>query len=92
MEARAIILEADRIAEEKGLTQSQWSRNAGHANNGQTVSRMISKGDCRISTFLDLLEVLGCELEIKVKEKKETLSELLSDPGLETVSCTVRGE
>ena len=65
MKARAIILEADRIAERKGLTQSQWSRNAGHATNGQTVSRIMSKGDCRVSTLIALLDAIGCELEIK---------------------------
>ena len=65
MKARAIILEADRIAERKGLTQSQWSRNAGHATNGQTVSRIMSKGDCRVSTLIALLDAIGCELAIK---------------------------
>ncbi len=64
MKARAIILEADRIAERKGLTQSQWSRNAGHATNGQTVSRIMSKGDCRVSTLIALLEAIGCKLQI----------------------------
>lgn len=65
MESRSLILKADEIAREKGYTQSQWSREAGHANNGQTVSRIISKGDCRVSTFVALLQAIGCELEIK---------------------------
>lgn len=68
MKARAIILEADKIAERKGLTQSQWSRNAGHATNGQTVSRIMSKGDCRVSTLVALLDAIGCELAIKEQD------------------------
>ena len=64
MDARTLVLQADEIARRKGLTQSQWSTAAGHAKNGQTVSRIISKGDCRISTFLRLLEAIDCKLEI----------------------------
>lgn len=68
MDARSLILLADRIAREKGLTQSEWSSRAGFAKNGQTVSRIISKGNCRLSTFLRLLNVIDCELAI-VEEK-----------------------
>ena len=70
MNARTLILQADEIAREKGLNQAQWSAAAGHAKNGQTVSRIISKGDCRISTFLRLLSVVGYRLEI-VEDKNE---------------------
>ena len=70
MNARTLILQADEIAREKGMTQAQWSTEAGHAKNGQTVSRIISKGDCRISTFLRLLSAVGCRLEI-VEENDE---------------------
>ena len=65
MDSRSLILQADRIARQKGMTQSQWSRNAGHATNGQTVSRILSKGDCRVSTLLSLLDAIGCEIVIK---------------------------
>ena len=58
-------MEADEIARQKGLTQSQWSRLAGRANNGQTISRIVKVGDCRVSTFIDLLTAIGCKLEIK---------------------------
>lgn len=71
MKARELILDADRIASEKGLTQSQWSRQSGHASNGQTVSRIISKGDCRLSTFVELLNVLECVLVIKARDEKD---------------------
>lgn len=65
MDTRALILIADGIANKKGLSQSQWSKNAGHASNGQTVSRIMRKGDCRLSTFIELLDAIGCELVIK---------------------------
>ena len=64
-----LILQADRIAREKGMTQKEWSAKAGHAKNGQTVSRIIRKGDCRVSTLLRLLNVIDCRLEI-VEENK----------------------
>lgn len=65
IKSRSLILKADSISRARGFTQSQWSRLAGHAANGQTISRIISKGDCRVSTFLDLIDALGCELIIK---------------------------
>lgn len=65
MNARALILQADSIARRQKLTQAQWSAKAGHAASGQTVSRMISNGDCKVSTLLALLDAIGCELEIK---------------------------
>jgi hypothetical protein len=64
MELRALILQADQLAREKGLNQKKWSDVAGYAKNGQTVSRIMSKGDCRMSTFLSLLKPLGAELRI----------------------------
>ena len=67
MDARALILLADSIARDQGHSQSSWSRVSGRAFNGQTVSRIISKGDCRISTFLDLIEPLGYKLAL-IKE------------------------
>lgn len=74
MGSRALILQADRLAREQGLNQKQWSIRAGHAKNGQTVSRIISKGDCRVSTLLALLEPLDMELVIikKTNERDET--------------------
>lgn len=69
MLARMLIIEADQIARRKGLNQRQWSNVAGYAKNGQTVSRILSKGNCRLSTLVDLLEPLGCEL--KIVERKD---------------------
>ena len=65
MKARTLIQQADRIATEKGLNQSQWSRMAGHASNGQTISRIMRQGDCRVSTLLELLDAIGCALKIE---------------------------
>jgi len=64
MKARALIVRADEIARDQGMNQAQWSAKAGRAVNGQTVSRIISKGDCRMSTFLALLKPLGLTLDI----------------------------
>ena len=71
MNARELIMESDRIADGKQLTQSEWSRRAGHAKNGQTISRIMSKGDCRLSTFIRMLDAIGCKLEIKQEEPQD---------------------
>jgi len=68
MEARDLILQADSIARRKGMTQSQWSSLAGYASNGQTVSRIINRGECKLSTIVSLLDTLGCELKIVSKD------------------------
>ena len=68
MESRNLIVKAYEIATGKGFNQSRWSEEAGRAINGQTVSRILKKGDCRMSTFLSLLRAVGCELEIKENE------------------------
>ena len=65
MEARELILQADSIARDKGLTQAKWSSMAGHNPNGQTVSRIINRGECKLSTFIELLGAVGCELQIR---------------------------
>ena len=64
MESRNLIEQAYEIASGQGLTQSRWSAESGHALNGQTVLRILKKGDCRVSTFISLLDVIGCRLEI----------------------------
>ena len=64
MEARRLILEADRIARDQGYTQAGWSRAAGRAESGQTVSRILTRGECKVSTLIALLEPLGYRLII----------------------------
>ena len=68
MDVRTLILQADAIARSQGLSQKKWSTVAGYAVNGQTVSRIISKGNCKLSTMQDLLNPLGYELAIIRKE------------------------
>lgn len=68
MEARDLILQADSIARKKGMTQSQWSSLAGYASNGQTVSRIVNRGECKLSTIVSLLDTLDCELRIVNKD------------------------
>ena len=65
MESRNLIEQARKIATGKGYNQTRWSAESGHALNGQTVFRILRKGDCRVSTLISLLDVIGCKLEIK---------------------------
>lgn len=67
MKAQELILEADRIAREQGYTQAGWSRAAGKAGSGQTVSKILARGECKVGTLIDLLEPLGYEIGIKKK-------------------------
>lgn len=68
MESRDLILQADLIAQGRGLNQSQWSSLAGFASNGQTVSRIVNRGNCKLSTLVALLDTVGCELKIVKKD------------------------
>lgn len=66
MESKDLIMGAYEIATKKRkLNQSKWSAKAGLTMNGQTVLRILQRGDCRLSTFVSLLNAVGCELEIK---------------------------
>ena len=71
MGTKELILEAHRMAKERNWTQWKWSMKAGRSGTGQTVSRILSKGDCRMSTMEDLLKPLGYELCIKKVEDKQ---------------------
>ena len=68
MESRDLILQADLIAQGRGLNQSQWSSLVGFASNGQTVSRIVNRGNCKLSTLVALLDTVGCELKIVKKD------------------------
>ena len=70
MEARRLIDETKRISKANGLNQSRWSEEAGYAINGQTVSRILKKGDCRVSTLINLLRVVGCKLQIAEDDRE----------------------
>lgn len=68
MKSRDLIMQADRIARSQGYTQAGWSKAAGRVETGQTVSRIITRGECKLGTLIDLLEPLGYELEIRKVE------------------------
>lgn len=62
--ARELIVDADRIAKERGLTQAEWCKRAGLDEVGVAVSRTYKRGDCKLTTMVKLLKPLGYELEI----------------------------
>ena len=64
MESKNLIEQARKIATAKGFNQTRWSAESGHALNGQTVLRILKNGDCRVSTLISLLDVVGCRLVI----------------------------
>lgn len=65
MVARDLIKQADMIAKSRGISQARWSNLAGRSVHGQTVYRIMANGDCKLSTFIELLDALGCELTIQ---------------------------
>lgn len=64
MDELQLIRQADRIAREQGLTQAEWSRKAGFDEFGKKLSNTFRRGDCKLDTFLRMLEPLGYEVEI----------------------------
>ena len=70
MGTKELINEAYGLAKKKGWNQWKWSMRAGRSGSGQTVSRILTKGDCRMSTMQDLLKPLGYELSLKKTEVK----------------------
>lgn len=69
MTARELIFTADRIREQQGFTATGWGIEAGLDDKGGVVSRMCSKGNCKLSTLVQLLAPLGYELEIRKIEE-----------------------
>lgn len=68
MEANELICQADRIAREQGLTQTDWCRRSGYDQYGKLVSNMFRRGDCKLTVLTQLLKPLGYELRIAKKE------------------------
>lgn len=64
MDARQLIIQADRIAREQGFTQAQWSREAGFDEFGKRISNAYRRGDCFLDVFLLMLAPLGYEIAI----------------------------
>lgn len=67
MTARDLIVKADRIRQDEfaGMTQAEWSRQAGLDVNGKAICNAYSKGNCKLSTMIMLLRPLGYELKIE---------------------------
>ena len=67
MTARDLIVKADRIRldEFQGMSQAEWSRQAGLDVSGKAVCNADNKGNCKLSTLVMLLRPLGYELKIE---------------------------
>lgn len=68
MDARELIVMADKIRQEQNLTQTEWSRRAGYDIYGKLISNAYARGDCRLSVITQLLQPLGYTLEIRKLE------------------------
>lgn len=68
MEANDLIYQADRIAREQGLNQTEWCKRSGFDQYGKLVSNTFRRGDCKLSVITKLLKPLGYELRIMKKE------------------------
>ena len=71
MDARGLIVQADTIRQEKGLSQAEWCRQAGFDEFGKLVSNTFNRGNCKLSVYLQLLRPLGYTIRIvKTEEGK----------------------
>ena len=68
MTARELIVQADRLRSDRGLSQAEWSRAAGLDDAGVAVCRTFNRGNCKLSTLVRLLRPLGYELKISKVE------------------------
>ncbi len=64
MTARNLIVQADKIRQDKGLSQAEWGRQAGLDEFGKAVGRTYYRGNCKLSTMVMLLRPLGYEIKI----------------------------
>ena len=72
MDARQLIVQADEIRRDEGMTQAEWSRAAGFDEFGKLVSNTFRRGNCKLSVFQQLLRPLGYEIKIvKVEDKND---------------------
>ena len=65
MTSRELIVLADKIRQEQGLTQTEWSRRAGFDIYGKNISNAYARGDCKLSVITEMLRPLGYELRIE---------------------------
>lgn len=64
MNARDLIVQADQIRREQGLTQAEWSRMSGLDEVGMAVCRTYKHGNCKLTTLIRLLKPLGYGIKI----------------------------
>lgn len=82
MDARQLIVQADEIRRDSGMTQAEWCRRAGFDEFGKLVSNTFRRGNCKLTVFTQLLRPLGYELAIVKKEgKHDSRFSDRSDPG-----------
>ena len=70
MDARQLIIQADEIRRDEGITQAEWCRRAGFDEFGKLVSNTFRRGNCKLSVFAQLLKPLGYEIMIVKTEGK----------------------
>lgn len=70
MDGKQLIIQANQIAMDQGLSQAEWSRRSGYDEFGKIISNTLKRGDCKLKVMTQLLKPLGCRLTI-VKEGEE---------------------
>ena len=68
MTARELIIQADKIRQERAMSQAEWGRQAGLDEWGKAVGRTYYRGNCKLTTLIRLLKPLGYELRIEKTE------------------------
>ena len=71
MDARQLIVQADEIRRDEGMTQAEWCRRAGFDEFGKLVSNTFRRGNCKLSVFAQLLKPLGYEIRIVKQEERK---------------------
>ena len=71
MDARQLIIRADEIRRDEGITQAEWCRRAGFDEFGKLVSNTFRRGNCKLSVFAQLLKPLGYEIQIVKQEERD---------------------
>ena len=73
MDMRRLIVQADEIRRDEGMTQAEWCRKAGFDEFGKLVSNTFRRGNCKLSVFAQLLKPLGYEIAIVKTEEKDNV-------------------
>lgn len=73
MDVRRLIVQADEIRRDEGMTQAEWCRKAGFDEFGKLVSNTFRRGNCKLSVFAQLLKPLGYEIAIVKTEEKDNV-------------------